>query len=160
VAEEFAKAADYLAIADQCYWNYLRVYAPLGSTLVNSSRHVVPGDTLFSGQTWDSAAQPVDELPHLSTFANFLLLPRGEEATAFFTYDLPAGVVEPGAGEKVYRLTIHKQPGRPEPTVVNVTLSEGAALLDAQPAPINVDGNRLTFAWELVANADIEVHYR
>src|SRR5690606_20447818 len=30
VAEEFEQAADYLAIADQCYWNLLRVYAPLG----------------------------------------------------------------------------------------------------------------------------------
>lgn len=160
VAEEFAQAADYLAIADQCYWNFLRTYAPLGSTLRDSSRHVVPGDTLFSGQTWDNAAQPLDDLPQLATFANFLLLPRGGEATAYFTYDLPAGVIEPGNGANLYHLTIHKQPGRPEPTMVNVTLPIGATLMAAQPAPSSVEGNQLTFTWELVANADIEIRYR
>ena len=160
VAEEFAQAADYLAIADQCYWNFLRVYTPLGSALVDSSRHVVPGDTLFSGRTWDNTAQPLDEMPGLTTFGNFLLLPRGGEATAQFIYDLPAGVVEPGNESSIYRLTIHKQPGRAEPTVVNVTLPEGTTLVEAQPAPSNEEGNRLTFAWELVANTDIEVRYR
>ena len=160
VAEEFAQAADYLAIADQCYWNFLRVYTPLGSALVDSSRHVVPGDTLFSGRTWDSTAQPLDEMPGLTTFGNFLLLPRGGEATAHFIYDLPAGVIEPGNESSIYRLTVHKQPGRAEPTVVNVTLPEGTTLVEAQPAPSNEEGNRLTFAWELVANTDIEVRYR
>ena len=160
VAEEFAEAADYLAIADQCYWNFLRVYAPQGSVLVDSSRHVVPGDTLFSGQTWDSAAQVIEELSGLTTFANFLLLPRGGRETATFTYNLPEDVIIPSNDANVYRLTVHKQPGRPEPAVVNVTLPAGATLLEAAPAPVNVDGNRLTFAWELIANTGIEVHYR
>ena len=35
VEKEFELATDYLSLADQCYWNLLRVYAPLGSHLLD-----------------------------------------------------------------------------------------------------------------------------
>jgi hypothetical protein len=161
VADEYEQAADYLAIADQCYWNFLRVLAPAGSQLVESSRHVVPGDTLFSGRTWDSAAQTLNEFPPLTTFANFLLVPRGEEITAAFRYALPPGVVETGANGSVYRLTIYKQPGaRSEPLRATITLPDGATLLEAVPSPGESDGNRLTYEINLDANLEITLRYR
>lgn len=159
--EEFEQASAYLALADKCYWNFLRVYAPGGSELLDSSRHVVPGETLFSGRTWDGAAQTMREQPGLTTFANFLLVPRASETTAGFRYRLPAAVVEPAGDGALYRLTIFKQPGlRPEPLRLTVTLPDGAALLSATPAPSTIDGNHLTFETTLETNLTFSVRYR
>ena len=161
VEEEFDEAADYLALADQCYWNYLRVYAPQGSVLSDSSRHVVPGETLFSGITWDSSGQETDELPWLSTFSNFLLLPRGGSTSAYFTYELPADVQQAAGEDTIYNLAIHKQPGtRAEPLKVTVNLPEGASVLDISPSSVTVDGNRLIFDIMMDSDIYISIRYR
>lgn len=161
VAEEFKRADDYLSLSDVCYWNYVRLYAPLGSQLLDSSRHVVPGETLFSGETWDSVAQPVEDLPWLTTFANFFLLPRGETLTTYFQYQLPQEVVESDGPDSIYRLTIHKQPGtRGEPLEISIVLPPGTSLLEARPVPATYDGTNLTFTLELNADMEISVRYR
>jgi len=162
VDQEFEEAAEYLAIADQCYWNYLRAYAPAGSTLIDSSQHVVPGQTLYSETTWDSSAQTIGDVPWLTVFANFMLVPRGETVKSFFTYELPAGVVTAQkSGESVYRLIVQKQPGmKSELLTVTVTLPEGVALLAATPAPTAIEGAKLIFATELDSNQHIMIRYR
>lgn len=161
VEDEFELAADYLALADQCYWNFLRVYAPLGSKLLDSSHHVVPKETLLVSDTWDSDGQVIDDLPWLTTFANFLLLPRGETVSAYFHYELPAGIIESDGADSIYNLSIYKQPGtRAEPLRLTITLPEGVSSLETHPAPTQVDGNRLVFEMELNANTEINIRYR
>ena len=162
VDEEFEEAAEYLAIADQCYWNYLRVYAPAGSTLLESSRHVVPGETLYSETTWDSVGLVVEDVPWLSTFSNFLLVPRNEQVTATFSYQLPAGVVTAlGSGDSIYQLDIRKQPGmKDEGLKVTITLPDGATVFEATPAPTTVDGTRIYFELNLNANQIVAIRYR
>lgn len=161
VEEEFELAADYMSLADQCYWNYLRLYAPLGSNLLDSSRHTVPGETLFRGETWDSTGQTIDDLPWLTTFANFLLLPRGETVTAYFQYELPNGIIEADGRDSIYHLAIHKQPGtRAEPLRLAISLPQGASPMEVHPSPSQIEGNRLVFDMELSANTEITVRYR
>ena len=121
----------------------------------------MPGETLFSGETWDSAGQTIDDLPWLTTFANFLLLPRGETATAYFQYALPDGIIEVDGRDSIYRLSIHKQPGtRAELLRLAVSLPEGASALEAHPLPSQIEGNRLVFDMELSANTEITIRYR
>ncbi len=162
VDQEFEEAAEYLAIADQCYWNYLRVYTPAGSTLLDSSRHTVPGETLYSGATWDSAGQTIEDIPWLTTFANFLLVPQGEEVITTFTYQLPTGVIVPlASGESLYQLDIRKQPGmKDEIARITVNLPNGATIIEASPAPIAVDGLRIGFELNLNRNELVAIRYR
>lgn len=161
VEEEFEQAADYLTLADQCYWNFLRVYAPGGSRLVESSTHLVPGETLFNGATWEKAGQSYEEMPGLATFGNFMLLPRGAEATAYFQYELPAGVLVTEDGDTIYRLKIQKQPGtRPESLTLTVSLPAGAALVEASPAPTQLDGGNLIYVTLLASDLEFTVRFR
>jgi hypothetical protein len=161
VAKEFELATSYLTLADHCYWNYLRVYVPAGSRLQDSSRHTVPGETLFSGQTWDSQAQTIDDLPWLTTFANFVLVPRAETVSAFFQYELPRETIETSGDDLVYRLSIYKQPGtRPEPLRLAITLPGGVSLVRATPTPTAIEGNRVVYETTLDKNIDIDVRYR
>jgi hypothetical protein len=156
---EFEQATPYLTLADKCYWNYLRIYTPGGSVLQASSNHTVPGETLFNGRTWDGPAQTVAEQPGLTTFANFMLLPQAAELSAMFQYQLPEGGVETEGGERVYRLTVFKQPGRrPELLSLLVTLPVGARLLDSSLPAENVDG-RFLMTTTLDSNVEIILRY-
>lgn len=161
VEEEFEQASDYLTLADQCYWNFLRVYAPSGSRLLDSSRHAVPGETLFRGVGWDSEGITLDDTPSLSTFGNFMLLPRGGEAAAYFHYELPAEVVTNEAGDSVYRLKIYKQPGqRPEALRLTIALPAGSTVLEAAPTPSRFEAAQVVYELNLETNMDIFIRYR
>lgn len=160
VDEEFELALPYESLTDKCYWNYLRVYVPAGSVLRASSEHLVPGETILSGRTWQNAAEPVSEQPGLATWANFLMVPRASEETALFEYDLPAGVVQTEDGIEVYRLTVFKQPGtRPESLVIIATLPPGATLLSASH-PAELDGDQIMIGTMLSTHAVITLRYR
>lgn len=161
VEEEFEQAAEYLALADKCYWNYLRMYAPSGSQLLESSRHVVPGDTMISGKTWDDSGRVTDDLPWLTTFSTFMLLPRATETTAYFRYQLPPEILESANGETVYRLSIGKQPGTAiEPTSLSIILPAGAEFIGANPTPTHIEGNRISYAIDLTSDVSLIVRYR
>ena len=160
VTQEFEQALTYLTLADKCYWNYLRVYAPGGSVLRASSSHSVPGETLLNGRTWDGAAQTVAEQPGLTTFANFMLLPRAAELSAMFEYQLPEGVTQVEDGTTVYRLTVFKQPGtRPELLMLLVALPPGVTLLDAS-LPTQMQDGRVVMSTTLETNLVVTLRYR
>jgi hypothetical protein len=160
VTAEFEQAADYLALTDKCYFNYLRVYAPAGSVLQDASPHPVPGEVLFNGRDWNGVAQTVAEQPGLTTFANFMMLERASELSATFHYTLPQGVVQTVDGEQVYQLTIYKQPGtRPEPLHILVTLPPGATLVDAS-LPAQAQGEQVVIDTSLTENLTVTLTYR
>ena len=86
---------DYDDMMDRCYFDYVRVYVPVGSELRQASGFE-PGS--------------VESLPgerDTQVFAGFFVLAPGEEREITLRYDLPSQVV---AGE-VYRLRVYKQPG-------------------------------------------------
>lgn len=161
VSEEFEEGADYLALADKCYWNYVRFYVPAGSRLLDSTRHIVPGETLFNATTHDSTAQPITERSGLSTFANLLLVPVASTVESFIQYEMPPGIVTQQGGDALYELTIGKQPGtRAEPTTVVINLPQGAQLLSATPLPTQSESGRLTYALSLESSTSIAIRYR
>ncbi|MCA9969692.1 MAG: DUF4012 domain-containing protein [Anaerolineales bacterium] len=152
----------YLGRAETCYWNYLRIYTPAGSSLQDATRHVLPGDTLFLGETIDRPAQTLTDDPTgLTVFANQFLLPWAQTLTSQYRYALPP-VTQPGAdGAQVYRLTVYKQAGTaPEPLQVAVQLPPGAQFVSAAPAPTTAADGLLQFALTLDGNLLLEVVYR
>jgi hypothetical protein len=117
---------------------------------------------LFSGQTWDSTAQQVDEPTTLTTFANFMLLPQGETAEFNLLYTLPAGVVQPQPdGTILYELRVNKQAGtRPEPLAILVTLPQGVELVETSPSGASIAGNVVTFESTLESNTILRLRFR
>lgn len=162
VEDEFEQGAGYLALADKCYWNYVRVYTPAGSTLASSSRHTVAADTLFSNQTWDSEATTIAETEGLTTFANFMLVPQGKSAEFFVGYTVPTGVIQQQTdGSMLYELRVQKQAGtRPEAIRIAITLPPGTEVLEAGPTPIMAAGNQVLFDTSLEANTVFRVRFR
>jgi hypothetical protein len=133
-------AATYDGMAQDCYWNYLRLYVPLGSELLHAEG-VTETETLSEhGKT---------------QFTGFMVIPAGERHTVRFTYRLPA--MDPGA----YRLVAQKQPGTDAvPLAVRLVLPPDLGVLSAKPAPRSHDGQVVTFDLPLRRDRKVEVRLR
>jgi hypothetical protein len=108
--------ATYELMTQDCYWNYLRIYVPLGSELL-SARGVTQTETIS-----DEHGKTV--------FAAFFMVPAAETRTVSFTYRLPDW------DGKRYRLVMEKQAGTEAvPVRVRIQLPSGAELSSAQPEP-------------------------
>jgi hypothetical protein len=121
--------ADYDALVNRCYWNYMRVYVPAGSQLAAATLHPVAGDLLVTGQGQSGAAEVLSEEHGKTIFGSFFVLPRGEEIETRFVYQLPHSVLERTAEGWRYRLTVQKQAGtRGVPVRVTVALPPGSSV--------------------------------
>jgi hypothetical protein len=153
----------YESLINECYWNYLRVYAPAGSQLIEASHHPAPPNWFISGRAWDGQATTVSDDPSgLAVFTNFIVLPRASTLDASFTYRLPAAIIQAqSGGQQRYQLTVYKQAGLgPQPFELTVTLPPGTGLVSADPVPTLRDGQNVTFITTLDSNLDFVLIYR
>jgi hypothetical protein len=156
---------------DRCYWDYLRVYVPQGSRLLDATRIPVPGEVLFSGEgeSGEVTVQPAEEGPWL-TLAVLSLLPPAATQTRFFTWTIPADVVtwtipadvvQWQGDEGWYSLRVQKQPGTAgHPLSVRVRLPEGSVLLDATPGPSAVEEGWVIYQTTLDRDREFRLHFR
>lgn len=158
--QEYEARAPYRELAEKCYWNYLRVYVPAGSELLSGPEHVVPAATWYGRRDWDEPTQVGNESPGLTTFSNFMLVPKASQVESRYRYQLPA-VTQTADGATVYRLRVNKQAGTsPYPLQVTVSLPEGAQLQDATPQPTRVDGRTIHFESTPASDSEFTITYR
>ncbi|MGW8319343.1 MAG: DUF4012 domain-containing protein [Candidatus Promineifilaceae bacterium] len=152
----------YRDLTEGCYWNYVRVYVPGGSQLTGASQHPVPAAAMVTNRGWDGRARQLsDEAEGLTAFANFVLLPPGEELDITFEYTLPPSVIRQDDDLKVYELTIPKQPGtESQAATVVITLPQDASLFEAEPDASSVAGREVTFSLSLRTDQEIAIRYR
>ncbi|MBK8986040.1 MAG: DUF4012 domain-containing protein [Chloroflexi bacterium] len=157
----YAQLPDYLTLADACLWNYLRLYVPAGSQLISATEHIIPGEAHRFGQTWQGAAQTIPEMPNLTTFATYFLLPTGQTVNSQFQYTLPTVVEASGDGRQTYQLNVVKQAGsRAYPLTISVTLPPGRQFLAAAPAPTAVNGQTVQFQITVDTDVLITLQYQ
>jgi len=152
----------YEQMMDRCLWDYVRIYVPRGSRLLDATRIPVPGDALWSGETepGEVTVRPAEEGPFLP-METLLLLPPGTAQTRSFTWELPEDVVAWHGDEGTYTLRVQKQPGTVgHPLRVRVHLGDGLTLLSASPTPVAVDGSALMFQMLLDRDREITVRFR
>jgi hypothetical protein len=85
----------YDDMMNRCYWDYVRVYVPGESQLLETSG-LDPG-----------SAESLPGEAGTRVLAGFFVMKPGEEHEISFRYRLPPGVV----GDAAYRLRVQKQPG-------------------------------------------------
>jgi len=133
----------YEDMMERCYWDYVRVYAPFGSTAILGRA----SPDLEIGQDGDKA-----------TLASFFVLAPGETRTVSFDYLLPADVTERKSDMTSYRLLVQKQAGAgPMPLRVTVILPQGAKLSATEPQAATIEGRTIVFDLLLNQDRTIEV---
>ncbi len=131
------------------YGAWVRVLVPAGAELLEAS-----GTAALPV----SGAEQIGSEAGRSVFGNYLMIRPG---TADLTYRWRTpGVVLADGEERVYRLTIQKQPGmRSERVAVRLTLPDGAAVVQATAGGA-ADGSTLSWGFDLMEDRVIEVRYR
>jgi hypothetical protein len=153
---------EYGDLIDDCYWNYLRVYTPAGSELIEASQHPVGAEKLLVSDDWLGIARSfVEASGNVTVFDNFFVLPQGEQISSNFTYFLPSGIVATEGKDKTYRLTVDKQAGTTSvPFHITIRLPAGTQFLQASPAPTEVNGQEISFITNLQTDLLFDITYR
>lgn len=97
----------YADLMQGCYWDYVRIYVPAGSRLLQG-----PSSKVTPSAEPSPAISPTLDLGDWEVWAAFLEVAPGTTQTVAFDYVLPAGVVQHAAdGQARYSLRVQKQPG-------------------------------------------------
>jgi len=140
----------YETLAQGCYWNYLRLYAPQGSTLISGESHPTPGEWLWNGRTTLGLVETGMGEAGTAVFDQFLVVPSGGRLSARVSYQLPARVVHFDPLAATYCAIFEKQPGtEADPLQVTLKLPEGALVQNTEPVLTRQAGNTLTYNLQL-----------
>ena len=153
---------EYYPIED-CYYDYLRVYTPAGTSLLSANPQSIPAQWMI---LHTSPAAKVDvlneQIPGVQAFGTMQVVPYGQSLTISFRFGLPATIlqVQPGNGWMAYHLKVQKEPGTlAEPISINIHLPDNA-LVQAVPAGASMQGNDLLFQANLRTDIEIEVAFK
>jgi hypothetical protein len=150
----------YEEMMHRCYWDYVRVYVPDGSHLLEATPHPIPGSLLLRGESLDGQAQVLPAELGKSVFATFLVLAPGEWTESGFAYDLPPGVVTRNGHTWHYRLYIQKQAGTEGNEVLVVLhFPAGAEIVATSPPPTRHEGDTLSYELQLQPDINILVDW-
>ncbi|MCG2770066.1 MAG: DUF4012 domain-containing protein [Anaerolineae bacterium] len=116
----------YQEMMDRCYWDYVRVYAPQGSSLLG-----VEGANEYEALAGEKGK---------AVFAADFVLAPGEERQITFRYRLPGTVLADDESlDTCYRLLVQKQPGTIAiPLQVRIELPPRTKVVDADPQPTDL----------------------
>ena len=150
--------ADWMA---RCYYDYLRVLVPSGSTLDGATTQPVPAEWMDNGQGDAGLVEAGDGDAGTTTFSTFLVVPHGESRAVGMTYRPPAGVLTRDDQGWHYRLKLQKQAGTGAlPYSVRLRLPPNAQVVSASPAPAASANGELTFAGRLDVDQVVNVTFR
>lgn len=137
--------ATYEGMMERCYWDYCRLYAPPGSSLLEEQ----------SGEV--SVAPPEGDK---EVFAGLLVLAPGQQRSLTFRY-FPGATAGMKDGTRSYTLTVQKQAGAPPSDLrVRVVLPAGATLTAATPDPTLVTGGTVEYRLSLSRTRTFTIVYR
>jgi hypothetical protein len=153
--------ASYLERAQDCYADFLRLYLPDETEMLQAPRFKLPevyphaaGDPL-AGQV-----RPLFDERGKEVYGGLMVVLPGTSDMASFTYLLPPREIltlRPD-GAIVYDLTIQKQPGvREYPVSVTIDLPPGTGLVSVTPEPVYWDSSTLYFEPRLDADLRLQV---
>jgi hypothetical protein len=133
----------YADMLERCYWDYVRVYVPVGSELRAAPDLPLPPGSLLArneGTGLPETIHPTLSTEDWSVWTAFFDLPSMEETELVWEYRLPPEVVQRSAdGTYQYRLRVQKQAGTVDvPLSVEIGLPAGAELV-AGPAAVETD---------------------
>ena len=151
----------YAQVADNCYWNYLRVLVPRGSQLVGIRTNPVPGEWMLSGRGDTGTVTVSQGEAGTHVLSTFLVVPFDETRVTVLRYRLPPGVLTEEAYGQHYRLKLQKQSGREAiPVTLQIDLPPQATLISAAPTPSRVSDHSLVIDLDLARDQTVDVIFR
>jgi hypothetical protein len=144
-----------------CYWNYMRVYRPVGTELIDDVSQFIPANWMLN---YNSVPPRVDvlndeEIAGVQAFGTLKVVRGGESIYTAMRFALPLNVlqVESQDGLLGYRLKIQKQPGTLDvPVQIRVYLPLEAVIYRV-PEGASIEGNTVTYQARLQTDLFFDV---
>ena len=103
----------YEDLQTRCYWDYVRVYTPAGTQLIQGDLPPASGEYLLSGESELGEWTQTQGESGTTVYSGMMILPTRAEAILSLHYRLPATVLDPSQEACLtYNLTLAKQPGK------------------------------------------------
>jgi hypothetical protein len=148
----------YEQMIERCYWDYLRVYVPPASRLIDATPLAISEAELIGGQPSPAQVRVGPPEQGRNVFATFLLVRPTETVETRFEYVLPGHVVQVSAREAVYTLHMQKQPGTSAtPIHVQIVLPVGTQLGSSEPKPASYAGSVVEYDLTLLRDQMVRV---
>ena len=150
---------------NECYWTYLRVYTPAGTSLLGSTPRAIPASETMAGEDIPARTDNLgsEDIPGAQVFGTLVVVHQQESMQTGFDFGLPAFVLhhDPTSGHWTYTLNVQKQPGTlAVPLTLRIRLPQGAKLLASSLPP---DGNAqgaLTYQLKLLQDVVLTVEFQ
>jgi hypothetical protein len=155
----------YREMMEGCYWNYLRIYVPESSELVQSPELTLPEGSLRARGSGDGGmllgAQESTVESGKDVHGLFFVVAPAERREMVFEYRLPSSVLESDDSTKTYTLLVQKQPGtQAVPLRVEVQLPAGSTLVSSSPEARTSSDGGVVFQTDLREDREFEVTFR
>lgn len=166
---EYGPTTTYANLMNLCFWDYLRLYVPAGSSLIDATRFPIAAQQMLNRTDSSGAPQTAAAEANTESFSAFFVVGQGEHKDFQFRYNLPPGIVQPAPdGMWSYSLSWQKQPGTPViPLQFILTLPPGAVAQRSNPVPAalvagenSTAGTQLRYALELSSDMSLQVVFR
>ena len=158
------RGTDYTQFKNACYWNFLRVYIPQGSTLLSATPMRLPE---YSVSVEIDRGVPGQDTGRISSSHNKLMfsgltaIEAGDRREINLVYDLPASALRREGDTITYQLLIQKQPGvRQRKVSVDFILPEGYELGSSSVSPVQLGDSRVSLALVLDQDTMIDVEFK
>jgi hypothetical protein len=148
---------------DLSYCDYLRVYTPVGTRLLNATPQSIPDSWMILSRHVAPRVDVLDETwPGLQGFGTLIVVPGGGTVNTGMRFGLPAAriLAEGPDHSMAYQLNIKKQPGTLDiPLTIRIHLPAGA-LLESPPDNWVVDGRNILIQTGLRVDVHLQVVFR
>ncbi|MDD2921326.1 MAG: DUF4012 domain-containing protein [Anaerolineales bacterium] len=133
-----------------CYWNYLRIYKPAGTTLISATPQNVPAIWMINKQKNPGQVDILsEEISGAQAFGTLQVVPTGETLAVNFEFALPASILQTDAKQTTYALKVQKQPGTlATPITIRAHLPNNASIIKT-PSGAIVENNSVLYETDL-----------
>jgi hypothetical protein len=153
--------ATYEFLKNKCYWNFVRVYVPNGSVLLDGTPLPLPSGSIAARSGALTAGS--DTLQQVSDdsgdhFSGLITVEPSSDSSLDLKYEIPASTVVLDGNQFSYKLRVYAESGiKNRVGTVVVQLPENVLLNELpEGATLSAD-NMVTFDIQLVSDIDIEL---
>ena len=143
------RGSDYSDLKNACYWDYWRVYTPLGTNLLSATPQALPE---YSVSVEIGRGRPGDDTVRVGSsfnrtvYSGLFAIEAGGAQDINLVYDLPSDLVDRRGEVIEYQLLIQKQPGiRQRDLSVEFVLPAGFSLASSSAEPVFAGDSRVGF---------------
>lgn len=144
-----------------CYWNYLRVYTPKGTSLISATPQSVPEDWMMikpqkTGQV-DLLSEYDEDITGVQGFGTLQVVPNSSSLAIIFMFALPANVIKASPDEMSYSLKVQKQPGTlAVPISIQARFADNVSIRYISSGGI-IQGGNVLYNTDLLNDLEVEI---